>query len=166
MPVSALEALADYWSRVLGAVHPEGRLPHPLQRLSSSPCLHPDTVSDVSGRISLVTGSAPGGREDVAQGRLGNRPRSWSRLLQSSFPGGKGDGGWRPVIDLSHLNEFVLQTPFKMEPVASMLLSVREGDFLASVGLKDTYFQIPVHRSSRKLLRFLLGGGGGGTVYQ
>ena len=66
------------------------------------------------------------------------------------------------MIDLSHLNEFVLQTPFKMETVASVLLSVREGDFLASVDLKDTYFQIPVHQSSRKLLRFL----SGGTVYQ
>ena len=59
------------------------------------------------------------------------------------------------MIDLSHLNEFVLQTPFKMETVASMLLSIREGDFLASIDLKDAYFQISVHQSSRKLLRFL-----------
>ena len=42
-----------------------------------------------------------------------------------------------------------------------MLLSVREGDFLASIDLKDAYFQIPVHQSSRKLLKFLRGGGGG-----
>ena len=58
-----------------------------------------------------------------------------------------------PMIDLSHLNEFVLQTPFKMETVASALLSI---------DLKDVYFQIPVHQSSRKLLRFL----SEGTVYQ
>ena len=66
------------------------------------------------------------------------------------------------MFDLSHLNEFVLQTLFKMETVASMLLSIRERDFLASIDLKDAYFQIPVHQSSRKLLRFL----SGGTVYQ
>ena len=66
------------------------------------------------------------------------------------------------MINLSHLNEFVLQTPFNMETVASVLLSVQEGDFLASIDLKDAYFQIPVHQSSRKLLRFL----SGGTVYQ
>ena len=66
----------------------------------------------------------------------------------------KASGGWRPVIDLSHLNDFVQLPSFKMETVASVLLSVREGDFLASLDLKDDYFQIPVHRSSRKLLRF------------
>ena len=31
-------------------------------------------------------------------------------------------------------------------------------DFLASIALKDAYFQMPVHQSSRKLLRFLSGG--------
>ena len=62
------------------------------------------------------------------------------------------------MIDLSHLNEFVLQAPFRMETVVSVLLSIREGDFLASLDLKDTYFAIPVHQLSRKLLRFLSGG--------
>ena len=66
------------------------------------------------------------------------------------------------MIDLSPMNGFVRQTTSKMETAASVLLSVREGDFLASVDLKETYFQIPVHRSSRKLLRFTLKG----TVYQ
>ena len=66
------------------------------------------------------------------------------------------------MIDLSHLNDFVQLTSFKMETVASVLLSVREGDFLASLDLKYEYFQIPIHRSSRKLLRFM----SEGTVYQ
>ena len=66
------------------------------------------------------------------------------------------------MIDLSLLNDFVQLTPFKMETVASVLLSVREGDFLASLDLKDAYFQIPIHGSSRKLLRFM----SEGTVYQ
>ena len=66
------------------------------------------------------------------------------------------------MIDLSHLNEFVRQTPFKMETVAPVLLSIREGDSLASIDLKDAYFHIPVHQLSRKLLRFL----SEGTAYQ
>ena len=85
-------------------------------------------------------------------------PGFYSRLFLVE----KASGGWRPVIDLSHLNEFVQLTRFKMETVASVLLSVREGDFLASLDLKDSCFQIPIHPSSRKLLRFTLEG----TVYQ
>ena len=85
-------------------------------------------------------------------------PGFYSRLFLVE----KASGGWRPVIDLSYLNEFVQLTRFKMETVASVLLSVREGDFLASLDLKDAYFQIPIHRSSRKLLRFT----SEGTVYQ
>ena len=64
--------------------------------------------------------------------------------------------------DLSHLNEFVHLTRFTTETVAFVLLSVREGDFLANVDLKDAYFQIPIHPSSWKLLRFT----SEGMVYQ
>ena len=85
-------------------------------------------------------------------------PGFYSRL----FVVEKATGSWRPVIDLSHLNDFVQLTPFKMEIIALVLLSVREGDFLASLDLKDAYFQIPIHGSSRKLLRFM----SEGTVYQ
>ena len=160
-----LEVLAVNWSEFLGAICLVGQLSHPLPRLSSSPLSHPDIISDVPDKISSVTGLVPGGREDVVQGCLGDHPQSGSRLLQSSFPGGKGDGGGGSLslsLSLSHLNEFVRQTPFKMETVASVLLSVREGDFLASINLKDVYFQIPVHQSSRKLLRIL----SEGAVYQ
>ena len=67
----------------------------------------------------------------------------------------KSSGGWRPVIDLSPLNEFIRQTPFRMETPNSVLLAFRKDDFLASIDLKDAYFQIPVHPSFRKLLRFV-----------
>ena len=43
------------------------------------------------------------------------------------------------MIDLSPLNGFVRQTPFRMETVASVMASIREGDFMASVDLKDVY---------------------------
>ena len=66
------------------------------------------------------------------------------------------------MIDLSTLNTFIRQTPFKMETVASVLNAVQENDLLASLDLKDAYFQLPVHPSSRKFLRFV----SQGTVYQ
>ena len=96
--------------------------------------------------------------KDALEILLDPGPGFYSRLFLVE----KVTGGWRPVIDLFHLNEFVLQTLFKMETVASVLLSVREGDFVAYIDLKDSYFQIPVHQSSRKLLRFL----SRGTAYQ
>ena len=85
-------------------------------------------------------------------------PGFYSRLFLVE----KASGGWRPVIDLSPLNGFLQQTRFKMETMASVLASIREGDFMASIDLSDAYFQVPVHKDSRKFLRFTLGG----TVYQ
>ena len=76
-------------------------------------------------------------------------PGFYSRLFLVE----KASGGWRPVIDRSHLNEFVQLTSFKMEAVASVLLSVREGDFLASLGLKDV--SAWAHTHGIRLLRYL-----------
>ena len=85
-------------------------------------------------------------------------PGFYSRLFLVE----KATGGWRPVIDLSTLNTFIRQTPFKMETVASVLNAVQENDLLTSLDLKDTYIQVPVHPCSRKFLRFV----SQGTVYQ
>ena len=74
----------------------------------------------------------------------------------------KASGSWRPVIDLSLLNLKVLKTPFKMETLQSVLLSVRRGDWMVSIDLKDTYLQVPMHPESRKDLRFMAFG----KVYQ
>ena len=115
-------------------------------------------ASDVGGGAHLgdrVVGMLAKGALEIARDP---GPGFYSRLFLVE----KVSGIWRPVIDLSHLNEFVQLTPFKMETVSSVLLSVREGDFLASLDLKDAYFQILIHRSSRKLLRFT----SEGTVYQ
>ena len=67
----------------------------------------------------------------------------------------KASGSWRPVIDLSTLNLRVCKTPFKMETLQSVLLSVRSGDWMVSIDLKDAYLQVPVHPDSRKYLRFI-----------
>ena len=76
----------------------------------------------------------------------------------------KGDKGeeWRPVIDLSSLNNYLLLTPFKMETSKSVLLSIRRDDFMISLDLKEAYFQVPVHPHSSRYLRFVWEG----TNYQ
>ena len=74
----------------------------------------------------------------------------------------KTSWSWRPVIDLSTLNLFVDVLHFRMETIQSVLLSVRQGDWMASIDLKEAYLQIPVHPESRRFLRFVAHG----QVYQ
>ena len=93
MPVISLEEVAGNWSRDLGGDRSSGRLPCPVQGLSSSPSSHTGIVSDVPGRLSSGSSLAARGRGDACQRSLRNRLRSGSRLLQSSLPGGEGD--WR-----------------------------------------------------------------------
>ena len=85
-------------------------------------------------------------------------PGFYSRL----FVVWKTSGSWRPVIDLSHLNRFVDVSHFQMETIQSVLLSVRQGDWMASIDLKEAYLQVPVHPASRRFLRFVFRG----SVYQ
>ena len=59
------------------------------------------------------------------------------------------------MIDLSMLNLRVRKTPFKMETLQSVLLSVQSGDWMVFIDLKDAYLQIPMHPDSRKYLRFV-----------
>ena len=80
-------------SGFLGGDRSPGRLPCSLHGLSSSPISHPSIVSDVPGRLSSGSSLAARGRGDACQRSLRNRPRSGSRLLQSSLPG--GEGVWR-----------------------------------------------------------------------
>ena len=70
----------------------------------------------------------------------------------------KASGGWRPIIDLSTLNNFVVKTPFRKETTQSVLRSFQRNDWMVSVDLKDAYLQVPIHPSSRRLLQFVVGG--------
>ena len=85
--------MAGNWSGDLGGDRSSGRLPCPVQGLSSSPSSHTGIVSDVPGRLSSGSSLAARGRGDACQRSLRNRPRSGSRLLQSPLPCGEGD--WR-----------------------------------------------------------------------
>ena len=74
----------------------------------------------------------------------------------------KTSGSWRPVIDLSTLNLFVDVSHFQMETIQSVLLSVRQDDWMASIDLKETYLQVPVYLDSLHFIRFVAQG----RVYQ
>ena len=67
----------------------------------------------------------------------------------------KASGAWRPIIDLSPLNKFVLKSKFKMDTAQTALASVRRGDWFLTFDLRDAYLQVPIHPRSRKYLRFV-----------
>ena len=98
----------------------------------------------------------------IAKGALELAPLPSPGFYSRLFVVWKTSGSWRPVVDLSHLNRFVDVSHFQMETIQSVLLSVRQGDWMASIDLKEAYLQVPVHPASRHFLRFMFRG----TVYQ
>ena len=79
-------------------------------------------------------------------------PVFYSRLFVVQQESGK----WRPIIDLSTLNNFLDIPKFKMETQESVLASIRKDDWFVSVDLKDAYLQVPVHQEHRRYLRFMV----------
>ena len=66
----------------------------------------------------------------------------------------KSSGSWRPIIDLSPLNKMITLTKFRMETPQSVLASLSKNDWMTSIDLKDAYFHVPIHKKSRRYLRF------------
>jgi ribonuclease HI len=85
-------------------------------------------------------------------------PGFYSRL----FLVPKKTGDWRPVIDLSALNQFVECPTFKMDTPELVRAALQVGMWTTSIDLKDAYFHIPIHPAYRKYLRFQVMG----KVYQ
>ena len=66
----------------------------------------------------------------------------------------KASGSFCPVIDLFFLNKYVITTKFRMETMRTVLASIKRGNWMVSVDLKDAYLQVPIHPLSRRYLRF------------
>ena len=98
----------------------------------------------------------------IAKGAVELAPLPSPGFYSHLFLVWKTSGSWRPVIDLSALNLFMDVSHFQMETIQSVLLSVRQGDWMASIDLKEAYLQVPVHPESRPFLCFVARG----QVYQ
>ena len=127
------------------------RLPfrdHP--KLSRTPCIHSgnsEIDKDNALSTSILDLLAKNAIEKV------NKHDSlgfYSQLFLLPKPGNK----WRPVIDLSSLNQYPTVSKFKMETPESICTSLRQGEWVTSIDLSDTYLLIPIHPQSRKFLRF------------
>ena len=127
----------------------------PLSKVPISlPSYHPSSTKGVA--LGEVT------RALIAKSAVELAPLPSLGFYSRLFVVWKTSGSWRPVIDLSILNLFMDVSHFRMETIQSVLLSVRQGDWMASIDLKEAYLQVPVHPDSRRFLQFVAQG----NVYQ
>ena len=61
---------------------------------------------------------------------------------------------WRPVMDLTRLDTFLLVERFKMETPEFIRASLIPGEWVSLLALSYAYLHIPIHQNSRKYLRF------------
>ena len=69
----------------------------------------------------------------------------------------KATGGYRPVIDLKALNEYITCPTFRMETTVSIRHQVQVGEFTTSIDLADAYLHIPVAEAFQHFLRIAVG---------
>ena len=123
----------------------------------STPPLSLDPIPFPSYSPSFIKGKALE-REVISlveNGAVELAPLPYPGFYSRLFVVMKASGSWRPIIDLSTRNLCVLKSPFKMETLQSVLLSVRSGNWMLSLDLKDAYLQVPIYPDSRKYLRFV-----------
>ena len=65
---------------------------------------------------------------------------------------------WRPILDLSKLNNFLKTQTFKMETPETIRTSLQAGEWVTPIDFKDAYFHVPINSQSRKYMRFHIQG--------
>ena len=128
---------------------PFDRRPPLSERPLSLPAYSPQSIKGVALTQELQNLLRKGAVEPVPQS-----PGFYSRLFLVQ----KASGSWRPIIDLSTLNDYITSSRFHMETPRSVLSSIRPGDWMISLDLQDAYLQVPVHHDSRRYLRFVVAG--------
>lgn len=66
----------------------------------------------------------------------------------------KSSGGWRAILDLKSLTRHIVYRWFKMQSLQTILLGIRQGDFMSSIDLTEAYLHIPIQPAHRKFLHF------------
>ena len=128
---------------------PFNRRPPLSERPLSLPAYSPQSIKGVALTQELQNLLRKGAVEPAPQS-----PGFYSRLFLVQ----KASGSWRPIIDLSTLNDYITSSHFHMETPQSVLSSIRPGDWMISLDLQDAYLQVPVHHDSRHYLRFVVAG--------
>ena len=71
-------------------------------------------------------------------------PTQLSTAASSSYPKREATGAYI-VIDLSALNQFVINEHFQVENISCLKQILNQHDFMVKLGLKDAYLTVGVH---------------------
>ena len=82
------------------------------------------------------------------------QPVFFSRLFLVT----KKDGPFRPVLDLSRLNKYLVVPHFKMESIQSIALSIVEPMWGCTLDMQDAFFHVPIAWRFHGYLAFVLDG--------
>lgn len=66
----------------------------------------------------------------------------------------KPDGSHRFIINLKHLNTYLITSKFKMEDLRSAIKLMSKDCYMVTIDLKDAYYMINVAQLDRKFIRF------------
>ena len=77
-----------------------------------------------------------------------------SLYLSPIFLREKKSGGYRLILNLKNLNQFVPYEHFKMEMFENLLTLIRPGDWMTSIDLKNAYYCVPIHEDDQIYFSF------------
>jgi hypothetical protein len=83
-------------------------------------------------------------------------------FISTIFLRSKKDGSYRTIFNLKQFNEFVQYQHFKMDTLDTVIKMMTPGCYMASIGLQDAYYLLPIHKDHQKFLKFKFKG----TLYQ
>jgi len=70
----------------------------------------------------------------------------------------KPNGKFRPILNITKLNNFIRKEKFKMESLSQVLKMVEPNEFMCTIDLEDAFPSIPINNNYWNLFRFCIGG--------
>ena len=116
----------------------------PIQGEIPDSCANPDKDIIMGQQVDLLL------EQGIIEPAVPN-PRAF---VSHMFLRPKSDGSFRPILNLSGLNEFTVYRHFKMDHLASVMRILPQHSYMASVDLTSAYFSVKVKHRDRDLLQF------------
>ena len=154
-----LRQFLPFWEEITGdkfvlsvvrggyCIRMSGPLPHGAIR-RHSPLLSPLFQEHIAAEVDLL----------LKKGAIERVPDHPSLCLSPVFIIPKRSGKLRMILNMKEINTFIPEERFRMETLATILPAIGPEDVAISLDLRDAYFHVPIHPTSRNFLGFSLQG--------